>query len=300
MTAEARICPRCNSPMVLRTAARGRYAGRQFWGCSTYPSCSAVINVEASTVASPDASTGNSAGVSARRRFVEAKNRRAERIRRMWPPAVGVAIVLMLAAYLAVSAWLNEGLGALAAVGVAVILVLAVTELPQVVDAWRVGAEGEEKTARYLDGLDTAGFVVLNDRRGAGYGGNLDHIAIGPTGVWVIETKSYRGEVVIRGDRLEINDQPRDKIIDQVYREAVAVQIAMGDRLTDLGLTVTPVLCLHRAKLGWLDKSVRGVRLVDGRGLVKLMRGGNRRLSDDNVQSLAAELDRLFRPAAGA
>ena len=33
------LCPRCESPMVLRTARRGANAGEQFWGCSTYPMC---------------------------------------------------------------------------------------------------------------------------------------------------------------------------------------------------------------------------------------------------------------------
>jgi DNA-binding helix-hairpin-helix protein with protein kinase domain len=33
-------CPRCRSPMVRRTARRGRQAGHGFWGCSRYPSCS--------------------------------------------------------------------------------------------------------------------------------------------------------------------------------------------------------------------------------------------------------------------
>jgi DNA-binding helix-hairpin-helix protein with protein kinase domain len=32
-------CPRCHTPMVRRTARRGRRAGRAFWGCSRYPSC---------------------------------------------------------------------------------------------------------------------------------------------------------------------------------------------------------------------------------------------------------------------
>ena len=32
-------CPRCESPMVLRTAKRGTHSGEQFWGCSTYPMC---------------------------------------------------------------------------------------------------------------------------------------------------------------------------------------------------------------------------------------------------------------------
>jgi len=38
-TPSAPVCPRCESPMVLRTARRGANAGEQFWGCSTYPKC---------------------------------------------------------------------------------------------------------------------------------------------------------------------------------------------------------------------------------------------------------------------
>jgi restriction system protein len=32
-------CPSCGQPMILRTSKRGRNAGNQFWGCSTYPTC---------------------------------------------------------------------------------------------------------------------------------------------------------------------------------------------------------------------------------------------------------------------
>lgn len=32
-------CPRCGSPLVLRTAHRKPYDGAQFWGCSAYPRC---------------------------------------------------------------------------------------------------------------------------------------------------------------------------------------------------------------------------------------------------------------------
>jgi restriction system protein len=39
------VCPRCGSPMVLRTARRGANAGGRFWGCSTYPTCRETLPV---------------------------------------------------------------------------------------------------------------------------------------------------------------------------------------------------------------------------------------------------------------
>ena len=50
MTSETMVCPECGRPMVLRTARRGRYAGRQFWGCTGYTAsppeqCKAIVNI---------------------------------------------------------------------------------------------------------------------------------------------------------------------------------------------------------------------------------------------------------------
>jgi len=36
------LCPKCQSPMVLRTARKGANAGSQFWGCSRYPACRGI------------------------------------------------------------------------------------------------------------------------------------------------------------------------------------------------------------------------------------------------------------------
>ncbi|RMA82634.1 restriction endonuclease [Umboniibacter marinipuniceus] len=38
-------CPKCDSPLVLRTATKGDYAGRQFYGCSSFPSCRYIRNL---------------------------------------------------------------------------------------------------------------------------------------------------------------------------------------------------------------------------------------------------------------
>lgn len=46
-TTSAPQCPRCQSPMVLRTAKRGANAGEKFWGCSTYPKCQGTLPVSA-------------------------------------------------------------------------------------------------------------------------------------------------------------------------------------------------------------------------------------------------------------
>lgn len=47
-TAQAdKLCPRCGAPLVLRTAKKGANAGNSFYGCSGYPKCRYIENVEA-------------------------------------------------------------------------------------------------------------------------------------------------------------------------------------------------------------------------------------------------------------
>jgi restriction system protein len=36
-------CPRCQEPMVARVAKRGPSRGSEFWGCSRYPKCTAIL-----------------------------------------------------------------------------------------------------------------------------------------------------------------------------------------------------------------------------------------------------------------
>ena len=40
------LCPRCGSPLVVRTAKKGPNAGSQFLGCSRYPDCRYTRNID--------------------------------------------------------------------------------------------------------------------------------------------------------------------------------------------------------------------------------------------------------------
>ena len=240
------------------------------------------------------------AGASAQAEFDRRRGADRARIRRAWPVIVGAALVFMYGSFLFVSSYqLGPGWAGLAAIVVGAIAVLSFLQLPSTTLAWRVGAQGERRTASYLVGLEQAGFVVLHDRRVPGYGGNLDHVAIGPSGVWAIETKNLAGQVEIEGDRLTVAGRRQDKIVDQVYREATAIQIALREVLETVGVTVTPVLCMHRSKLPWFNKTVREVRLVSGSGLVHLLKDGRQRLSPEQVQVVARDASRLLPAAKG-
>lgn len=40
------VCPKCGIEMVQRTATKGGQQGKKFWGCSNYPKCREVLQME--------------------------------------------------------------------------------------------------------------------------------------------------------------------------------------------------------------------------------------------------------------
>jgi hypothetical protein len=66
---------------------------------------------------------------------------------------------------------------------------------PQSIRAWGLGAKGEELLAAAL--AKVPDLVVLNDPRVTGTRGNIDHIAIAPAGVFVLDAKYHEGLVKV-------------------------------------------------------------------------------------------------------
>lgn len=41
---EEKLCPKCGGKLILKTAARGASAGKQFYGCSNFPKCRYILS----------------------------------------------------------------------------------------------------------------------------------------------------------------------------------------------------------------------------------------------------------------
>jgi hypothetical protein len=133
--------------------------------------------------------------------------------------------------------------------------------------------------------------VLLNDLRIPGKRSNVDHVLVGPSGVYVIESKNYSGTVKITSRTVTLNGRRRDKDIEEVLREAEIVETALAGR--PRAVEVTPVLWLHAGEVTgslFSDPVVQGVRIGSSRKLPAWIRDRTRVLSLDQVQALAAVL----------
>jgi Nuclease-related domain len=157
--------------------------------------------------------------------------------------------------------------------------------------SWQRGAHGERRTARLLDRLTRDGYVIFHDLAVPGSDANVDHLVIGPTGLFVIDSKQWTGSVHQSADGLAWhNHYPLDRTLAMVRWEATAVGRLLGTRVATL-------LCVHGAHIQGGGLHAQGVAIVPAH-LLRNALGYDRVLSDADLELLATTAWTRLRPAA--
>lgn len=209
-------------------------------------------------------------GASARREFERRKATREERVRSKHPRLGG--------------------------------LMLALTDDPQSTTAWDTGAIGEERLGQRLNELASDDLRVLHDRRIPKSRANVDHIAVGRSGVHVIDAKRYKGRPKLsveggllrpRVEKLVVGSRDCTKLVDGVLKQVDLVQAIVGDQVP-----VTGVLCFVEADwpLFGGDFSIRAVEVVWPKKLYPRL-ASDGPLDADVVRRIHEQLARALPPA---
>jgi hypothetical protein len=161
--------------------------------------------------------------------------------------------------------------------------------------AWRTGARGERATARRLRPLQQQGWVVLHDLAIPGSKANVDHVAIGPGGVFVIDSKRWRGYVWVDANghawRGSYTLQPT---LDTLWWETT--QVAQHLQLP-FTCPVRAVICLHRASTPPGGIYAHGIPIVTAHNLVPLLRSTQQVLERHHIATVAAGVRQRFGAA---
>lgn len=85
--------------------------------------------------------------------------------------------------------------------------------------SYRAGVAGEQRTAGVLAGLERNDYRVLHSvplspRK------DIDHLVIGPTGIWAINTKATTYDVTAKADGAIYSDGYRQKWVESIIRDA--------------------------------------------------------------------------------
>ncbi len=159
---------------------------------------------------------------------------------------------------------------------------------------WRRGAAGEQRTARLLSPLERQGWVVLHDLAVPGSRANLDHLVIGPGGVFVVDSKRYRGRLRLDSSgRLWHGRYPLTPTLRAVEFEADRAAQVLADPQV-----VVPIVAVHGAQVPWGKVVTQGVPVVSARRLPSMLRTLPAVLGPERVADLADRARVRFHPAA--
>lgn len=132
-------------------------------------------------------------------------------------------------------------------------LVMALSDDPQATKAWGQGAVGEERLAKILNRLSGAQLHLLHDRRIPRTRANIDHIAVAPSGVYVIDAKHYSGRVerrkplFARSASLLVGGRDQTKLVPGIEKQVEVVRDATSSLAP---LPIKGVLCFVGAEWG--------------------------------------------------
>lgn len=158
-------------------------------------------------------------------------------------------------------------------------------------ELWEQGAVGERRTASVLDELAPFGYVTLHDLKWPGRPrANIDHVLVGPSGVYVIDSKNWTGRIVVAQGTVLQNRRRRDAAITSCGEAALAL-------IRILNTDVMPVLCLVR------DEEITGrahdVRVCTTSNLRRLVLSRPAILSVDQVRWVTDVLRQEVPAAVG-
>jgi hypothetical protein len=148
-----------------------------------------------------------------------------------------------------------------------------------------------------LAGLGRYGWAVLHDLAVPGSRANIDHLVIGPGGVFVIDSKQYRGRLQLDpSGRLRYGRYPLAPTLQAVSFEADQAAQVLPD--PGVVVVVVPIVAVHGARVPWGKVVVEGVPVVPARRLPSMLRQLPTVLGPERVAAVANQARIRFRAAA--
>lgn len=165
--------------------------------------------------------------------------------------------------------------------------------------ALRQALDGERAIGQYLELLGQRGYRVFHDLLGSGF--NVDHVLIGPAGIFTIETKTWskprRGEARIGfdGHRVRVGSrEPDERVVVQARAQANWMRELLAES-TGRRFAVRPVVLFP----GWFIEQSPGstseIWVLNPKALPEFLSRQSTALRPEEVQLASYHLSRFIR-----
>lgn len=132
-----------------------------------------------------------------------------------------------------------------------------------------------------------ASFTVINDVEFKRF--NVDHVVVGPSGIWAIETKSRQGTVEERSDGVWVDGR---RLVRDPRRQARGGAAAISQyvhRMTGRRYWVEAIVCFPKATVRMNGHPLEA-QVLGWHNLLTHLRHGPRRLSDAERRQISQVL----------
>jgi hypothetical protein len=228
--------------------------------------------------------------------------RMAGLLRTQWPLLIVVALAGYLLRAAAPTPAFSSTIAGVLFLALAVAVAAAANHSRKRLQNFIKGAKGEEAVARELALLPEAFTVfhgIASRKRGIlGQGGaDLDHVVLGPSGTFVIETKNWNGDITIKNGELSCDGElPSRPPLAQSKAAAATLRTQL---LSSCGIEteVHPILCFASNRLPIGQQGASGVLVCNADQLISVIQDANEAtLSGSDQQSIISTLTQACEP----
>ncbi|GAA4558094.1 nuclease-related domain-containing protein [Planotetraspora kaengkrachanensis] len=182
----------------------------------------------------------------------------------------------------------------LAAVADTVYRARTVSSIP----AWRRASAAERRTEGQLKKLERSGYRTLHARAIPGSEAQIDHLVVGPTGVYAVDSEKWDRRLPVRVQSHRklfhgpFNRKPR---LDEARWEATQASDLISKAL-GREVTVVPSLAIYGPAIPWRILNIREVDVFSGSLVRKWITKRERSLTTAEVESIYRAADRVLPP----
>jgi hypothetical protein len=154
---------------------------------------------------------------------------------------------------------------------------------------WFAGAVGERTVAQTLSALPAAWYVFHSLPIGTDES-DIDHVVVGPPGIYSINTKHHAGKTIWVGSGTFMVNGQKQPYIRNSEHEAERLTRIVRSRFP-WAPAVQPVIAVVNAKSITVKTTPRNVHIDSGQSVIRWLRKQRPAFSPDTVDQIAAFLD---------
>jgi hypothetical protein len=155
------------------------------------------------------------------------------------------------------------------------------------------GWQGEKQVTKILGSCLSDDYYLINDLYLRGGGGDIDHIVLAPSGVFVLETKNWSGKIICQGDTWQrpgkraFNSNPSH----QVKRNVEKIKRIIENSVIFAHVWVEGIIVLanRTVTVNLNNPSVPVLRLLDLPNYI-VSQGGCRSLSSEQLEAIGRQI----------